>query len=585
MKLGYGFADGVGFSKKRPRIKTEISQEEEKTPLSVFTSRLMGFYLLLVLSILLLFVRLIQLQITEGSRNRQIADGNRIRIKTLPAPRGIITDRHGEVLIRNVPGYRLRIGDQKCESGFCSSEFKPVRREKALQIEAQGGTEAANLEVDILREYIYPKSLAHLLGYTGEISQPELDSGYQLKGYQVGDKIGRSGLEKEYEDLLKGKKGQQLIEVDAKEKKLGVLREIPPQLGQNITLSIDLSLQKKADEALGDEKGAVIVSDPQSGEILALVSHPSFDPNVFTLEPDPIKIEELLTDEGKKPLFNRAVSGLYPPGSTFKIITSAAGLESGKITSDTQIEDTGEIAIGPYRFPNWYFKQYGKTEGALEVTGALGRSNDIFFYKVAEWVGENNLGEWAKKFGLGQKLGIDLGGESEGLVPTPQWKEKTIGDKWYLGDTYHFGIGQGYLLVTPLQVNSWTSVIASGGKLYRPHLVKNTVITQVSADKQNMLKKETLNLIREGMKQACSPGGTGWPLFNFKVGEREIQTGCKTGTAEYGDLKGRTHAWFTVFAPWEDPEIVVTVLVENGGEGSNTAAPLAKKILEEYFQK
>lgn len=570
MKLGYGFGDNIGFSKVKPKVKKESFSEA--SPLTYLNLRLGVFYFPLVILFAILLGRLFYLQVVEGERYRLISKENRVRVKTLPAPRGIIFDRKGEILVRNTPGYRLKIGN----------EFKAISHDEALQIEAKEGTEAANLEVDILREYLYPKTLAHVLGYTSEVNQNELSASGELD-YELGEKIGRTGIEKEYDKILRGKKGREFLEVDAQEKKLDILGEVPPQSGQNLTLTIDLDLQKKAAEALGEVTGAVVVLNPQNGEILALVSHPSFNPNLFTQGGNPEEIENLFADEEKKPLFNRAISGLYPPGSTFKIVTAAAGLESGKINPQTQIEDVGEIVIGPYRFPNWYLTQYGKTEGVLDLVRAIARSNDIFFYKVAEWVGEKELGEWAKKFGLGQRLGIDLEGESEGLIPTPSWKESQIGEKWYLGDTYHIGIGQGYILTTPLQVSAWTSVIANGGSLYKPHLVKNSASAKASADKQGFLKKETVELIREGMRQACSEGGTGWPLFNFKVGDKEIQTACKTGTAEYGDPKGKTHAWFTVFAPIENPELVITVLVEGGGEGSSVAAPIAKKILEEWF--
>ncbi|MCL4382428.1 penicillin-binding transpeptidase domain-containing protein, partial [Patescibacteria group bacterium] len=259
------------------------------------------------------------------------------------------------------------------------------------------------------------------------------------------------------------------------------------------------------------------------------------------------------------------------------------------------VEDTGVITIGPYKYPNWFWLQYGKTDGLLNIVTALKRSNDIYFYKVGEWVGVEKLAQWAGKMGVGKILGIDLPGEAAGVMPTPEWRKKTRGDEWYLGDTYHLAIGQGDLQVTPLQANFWTNVIANGGKLCRPTLLKNQDCKDLG------LKKETIGLIKEGMKEACSTGGTGWPFFEFKVqssefGERKISVACKTGTAEYGDPQNKTHAWFTVFAPLpaeksakaapaDEPELTITVLVEGGGEGSNVAAPIAKKILEEWFNR
>lgn len=515
---------------------------------------------LLILGVLILAARLFFLQIIKGEDYRSLAEGNRVKKEIIHAPRGIIYDRNGYPLVRNIPGFRIKEDNGK---------LKILSREEALAIQVKGGQD---LEIDSLREYLYPEEFAHVLGYLGEGEADEL--------------IGKSGIEEENEEILAGVDGARLIEVDARGWELRVLGEIKARSGQDLKTSLDLSLQKKAFQAMQDvERGAIVVSDPRNGEILALVSKPSFNPNLFTLGESSAsgeKAEKILIDKNY-PLFNRAISGTYPPGSTFKIITAAAGLENGLIDEKTQIEDVGILRIGNFSFPNWYFMQYGKLEGLLDIVGAIKRSNDIFFYKVAEMVGLERLGEMARKFGLGQTLGIDLQGEAAGLFPSEEWKIKNIGDKWYLGDTYHLGIGQGYLLVTPLQMNAWTAVIANGGTVYRPHLVKSSASAKASADKQNFLKPESINLIKEGMREACMSGGTGWPLFNFKVKDREIQTACKTGTAEFGDPKDRTHAWFTVFAPLEDPQIVVTVLVEGGGEGSNVAAPIAKQVLEEWF--
>jgi penicillin-binding protein 2 len=360
------------------------------------------------------------------------------------------------------------------------------------------------------------------------------------------------------------------------------------------------------------ERGALIVSDPKTGEILALVSKPSFDANLFTLGADydsskqsaseSAQTIETLFEDANQPLFNRVIGGTYPPGSTFKIITAAAGLETGEIDGETEFEDIGVIRIGAFSFPNWYFLQYGKTEGFVDIVKGLKRSNDIFFYKAAELVGLERLGQMARHFGLGEPLGINMEGEASGLFPSDEWKRQAIGEQWFLGDTYHLGIGQGYLLTTPLQVNFWTDVIANNGTLCEPTIVKSE---KCKVKSEKFLSEETLRLIKEGMREACADGGTGWPLFKFKIqnarlkvdeknfftpedanpddGWVHIPVACKTGTAEFGDPKDRTHAWFTAYAPMNDPELVVTVLVEAGGEGSNVAAPIAKKVFEEWF--
>lgn len=538
MKLGQGFPEMITFERKARHFLPKENPLEEAPP----SFRVLLFVLFLIAGFFLLGGRCFDLIIVKGGYYRQLSEGQRVREVKIPAPRGIIYDRNGVALVRNVP----------------------------------------SKNASLAREYIYKEAAAHLLGYLGEAAIDE------VKGeIKMGDWLGKTGVEEAYDDILRGTPGKELIETDVQGQPLRTLGQIPPRPGENLRLSLNLSLQKIAASELKDKKGAVVVSNPETGEILVLYSSPSFDPNIFSEQnASSLEIEKLLSNP-EHPLFNRAIAGVYPPGSTFKIIVAAAGLEEGKITKETEIEDTGVIYLGPYKFPNWYFQGYGKTEGFLNIVGAIKRSNDIFFYKTGEMLGWEKIGEWAKKFGLGRTLGIDISGEGQGLIPDDSWKRKNTGEGWYLGDTYHLGIGQGYLLTTPLQVNFWTNVVANGGRLCRPQVLKSQIsrlaVGQANIKNQNCrdlgLKKETLSLIKEGMREACSAGGTGWPFFDFK-----IPVACKTGTAEFGDPAGRTHAWFTVFSPVESPEISVTVLVEEGGEGSNVAAPIAKKILEEWFR-
>ncbi|MBM3208834.1 penicillin-binding protein 2 [Candidatus Shapirobacteria bacterium] len=545
---------------------------------------LIFFKLALVFSFLILVFRLFQLQVISGKRNRELAEGNRTKIEILPALRGVIYDRQKRVLARNVPVYKkCRINNEQCTI---------IGREEALRLEAEG--KAGEVVTEIGREYPYGEILAHVIGYLGEANEKEILNGKcKLK---PSDLVGRTGVEAQYDCLLRGKDGGKIVEVDAngnKVKEIGEMQAVP---GQDLTLTLDASLQKAAYEALGDQKGAVVVTNPRTGEILALVSSPSFNPAIFEscqavrLPSCQAELEKILADQNQ-PLFNRAISGTYPPGSTFKIITAVAGLEEGKIDRNFKYDDPGVIVIGPYRFANWYYLSRGAKEGLISVVTAMQRSTDTFFYKVGEMVGLPSLAGWSKKFGLGQTLGIDLPAESEGFVPDEAWKKRAKGESWFLGNTYHLAIGQGDLLVTPLQVNSWTAAIANGGKLCQPHLSDLGDLSNLCQDLG--LKRETVELVREGLRRACEPAsegrkaGTGWPFFDFKV-----PVGCKTGTAEFGDPQNRTHAWFTIFAPSYasdseasegKPEIVVTVLVEGGGEGSNVAAPIAKKILEEWF--
>lgn len=512
--------------------------------------RALLFATILLMSSFILLWRLFRLTIIDGFRFRSLADGNRTRELVSHAPRGLIVDRTGVPLVKNEETTR------------------------------QNGPYA---EIDYNRVYPFGEALAHVIGYTGELTQAELaDEYYSLRRYLSGDRIGRMGAEAYFEEKLHGRDGRELVEVDASGNAVRTLGIVEATQGETVELSLDVSLAQVVARAFPvGEKGAVVVSKPTTGEILAIYSSPSFNPNGFTLGQTNERYLALKTNPDE-PMFFRAIGGAYPPGSTFKLVTAVAALEEGAVTPDTEIEDVGVITIGPFSYPNWNFVQYGKTEGLVDIVRAIQRSNDIYFYKAGEAVGIERLNRWARKVGVGTPLGIEIAGEAAGLMPNPAWKKERFTSPadlearnhlWFLGDTYHVAIGQGYLLTTPLQVNAWTNSIANGGKLCRPTIKKGV------RDCHDLgVHEETVSLITEGMKKACEPGGTGWPLFNFQV-----PVACKTGTAEFGDPEGKTHAWFTVFGPVTEPEISVTVLVERAGEGSNVAAPIAKKILEEWF--
>lgn len=554
--------------------------------------------LVLLVATLLLLGKLVTLQIFQGSYYKQLSDSNRIRTYVIPAPRGVIFDRNGKPLVYNTPGFRQILKDNKVVI---------LPKDEALAKIAQG---ERNIGVASLRQYPYKDAMAHVLGYIGQISAEELKS-TQYAGYHANEWLGKSGIERTYEYLLRGTDGKQLIEVDATGKILRSLGQTDPFAGQDITLTIDMPLQQAAyDATSGIEKGAVIASTPD-GQILSMVSRPSFDPNLFTLD-DSYEasstsayedVSAILTDGDGQPLLNRAIGGVYPPGSTFKLITAAAGLDTHIIDDTYSVVDTGVLKIGEFSFANWFYTSYGRTEpGAVNVVKAISRSNDIFFYKLAEKITVDKLAVVAKKFKLGTTLGIDLDNEAEGLVPTKEWKEKTIKEKWYLGDTYHFGIGQGYLLTTPLQVNAWTQAIAHGGTLVRPHFLQ-TENTQTLAS--NLISEKTIHVIRQGMVDSCATGGVAWPFFDFKVKNaklkvdgknifsagnasgsadmKRIVVACKTGTSQHGGEDTLPHSWITLFAPAYNPTIVLTVLAESSGEGSNIAGPIARKVLEAYF--
>jgi penicillin-binding protein 2 len=474
-----------------------------------------------------------------------------------------------------------------------------------------------DVEVDSLRQYPFSDAMSHVIGYIGQINEAQLKEP-EYVNYELNDLIGKEGIEKEYEHTLKGVDGKQLLEVNAMGKIVRTLGQTDPIPGQDIHVTLDSKLQKVAYDAMSDvKKGALIASTPD-GQILALLSKPSFDPNLFTLDKtyhiasDSAyqKVSDILLDGVGQPLLNRTISGTYPPGSTFKIVAAVAGLETKVIDEKFVIQDTGVLTIGTFSFANWYYTEYGRTEkGDVDVKRAIARSNDIFFYKLADMVKVDRLSSIGEKFGIGQKLGIDLEGEASGILPTKDWKQKHIGEQWYTGDTFHYGIGQGYLLTTPLQVNSWSEVIANGGTLYRPHVIKNTKPTVLQS---GIITSKTRTLVKDGMIAACATGGTAYPFFDFTVKNeslvidnknffavtqasgsaqikpldpslRRISVACKTGTAQQGGESDLPHAWITLFAPAEHPEIVLTVLNESSGEGSEHAAPAAKKVLEAYF--
>jgi penicillin-binding protein 2 len=549
---------------------------------------------LLGLGLFLFVARLFFLQVAQGNYYRTLSDTNRIKTVIIHAPRGTVFDRNDKPLVYNVPGFR-EIKD---------GETRVLGREEAISLLAKG---SKNLSIDSLREYPHKEAFTHVLGYLGQISEEELkDPLYE--SYRSGDLIGKMGLEQKYEKFLKGIDGRQLIETDSMGKDIRKLGQTDPIPGRDLKTTLDLGVQKKAYEAMKNIKRGAVVATTPTGEVLALVSKPSFDPNLFTLGKDYKvatstgyqNISEVLSDSENKPFLNRTISGLYPPGSTFKIVTAASGLENGLIDTRYSVNDTGVIRIGEFSFANWYFTNYGRTEGQVNVVKGLKRSNDIFFYKLAERVGLSRLSDMARKFQTGATLGIDLDGETSGLVPTDQWKRDNIGEPWFLGDTYHYGIGQGYLLATPLEVNSWAMAIASGGKIYRPYLLKNLEPKALTDD---FLSEKSINPIRQGMIESCQPTGVAWPLFEFKVKNknlkvdgknilrvasgsadmRRVTVACKTGTAQHGGEDTLPHSWITLFAPAHNPTIVLTVLAEESGEGSNVAAPVAKEILTEWF--
>lgn len=520
-------------------------------------ANILKLFLILVFGAFL--TRTVDLMVVRGAYFRRLADENRVRRIKLPAARGRIFDRNGELLADN-------------DVRYFDEDGKKLDREEALRKQAAEQV----VEKQWLRDYPLAERTAHLIGYLGEANEKEVDS----EQYELGDWVGRSGVEEYYDGHLSGTSGGKWIEVGAQNKILRELGRKEPVSGDDLTLTIDKKWQESAYTALSKKgKGAVVILDPENGQVLSLVSYPSYDPNEFTKNQDSQKIGQWLNGDDLV-MMNRAISGAYPPGSVFKMIPAVAGLEEGVIDADKEVEDTGVLRVGEWEYKNWYWTDYGRTEGMVNLVKAIQRSNDIYFYKAGEWIGINNLVKWMNKFNLGQKTRIDFPGEVSGFVPTPDWKLEVKGERWYLGNTYHLAIGQGDLTVTPLQVALETAAVVNGGKICTPHVAKES---NVKCQRLNV-KSNHLDLVKQGMVKACAQGGTAFPFFDFHAegSPRQGRVGCKTGTAEISANSDQTHAWFTLFYPADQPEIVMTVLLEKGGSGSYDAAPVAREIIERY---
>jgi len=489
----------------------------------------------LVLSFGILWVTVIKLNIIKGRYYRDLALNNRVTKIIMPASRGIIVDRKGRKIAENI-----------------------------------------DFNGEIKRFYVYGSSMSNITGYLGKVNEDELKKGKCSQSLRNQSVVGRAGIESSLDCELMGVDGYKLVEVDAYGKSNRDLGQLDPVTGKEIALSIDAYWQDKIYKMLEGKKAVVIMSEPKTGKIITLVSSPSYDANNFNYSYDKETIKTYLEDTVNLPMMNRAMGAKYHPGSVFKPVEALGALEEGVITKETLIEDTGVIKIGDYSFNNWLWTKRGGTDGMVNIVKALKRSNDIFFYKLGEAMGVDRIKNWALRFGFGEITGIELPGEVAGLVPDDEWKRENLGERWYLGDTYHLSIGQGDLTVTPLQINQMTNIVASKGQKCQMSLLKDKPVkcTEIKA------KEENWAAVIEGMRGACDSGGTAWPLFNFKT-----DIACKTGTAELGDGTNDTHAWLTAFAPADNPQISITVLLERGGEGSDVAAPIVGDILKEWFEE
>jgi penicillin-binding protein 2 len=448
------------------------------------------------------------------------------------------------------------------------------------------------VQVGPRRTYPFGQMAAHLLGYVGEVSQQEMET---RRGYHMGDLIGKAGAERYWEDYLRGIDGGQQVEVDAVGRKLRVLNEVDETPGNSLVLTVDRDLQATAEEAMQGHDGSIVALDARTGEVLAMVSRPAFDPNVFARG---IRMPEwkALVDDRKHPLNSKSVQGTYPPGSTFKVVMAAAALEEGVITPFTTIHCGGGLFFGNRVFHCWRPQGHG----AVNVHEALVRSCDVFFYQVGQRLGVDSIAEYAHRFGLGAPTGITLEHESGGIIPSSEWKRQRFGEPWYPGETLSVAIGQGYVTTTPLQMASVIATVANGGVVYRPKFVKRIEATDGTTMLEESpevvrdvgFKKSTLLQIREALSDVVnSKSGTG---SNARL--PGIEVGGKTGTAQASRAGGekatqkgwarekRDHAWFIAFAPVQNPEIAIAVLAEHAGEhGGTAAAPIARKVLARYF--
>jgi penicillin-binding protein 2 len=499
-----------------------------------------------------------EIQIIKGKYYRDLSEENRIRHIPIPAPRGKILSSNGEALADNIK-IKKRIIFEPNQGYKISDDLTNATLEEIV--------------TDYKRTYPLGKDAAHVVGYLGQISDSEINKinpSCPEKGPALsGTLIGKTGLEEQYECQLSGIPGEELIEVDTYGKKIRSIGRREPIAGRDLNTTIDYNLQLETARNMEDKKGAAIITNIK-GEVLAFYSGPSFDPQ---------NIADSLTNKDL-PLFNRVTTGTFHPGSVFKPVVVISALEENAIDKNFIYDDPGVITINNFSYSNWFWSENGRREGTINLTRAIARSTDTFFYKIGEMVGPNAIAKWSQKFGLDKKTGIDLPGEKAGLIPTPDWKKKTTKESWFLGNTYHMSIGQGDVSVTPIEINTYITAIANNGILCQPHLLPES-----GNYKCNNLgvKQENLDLVLEGMKGACSSGGTGYTFFDFADKHGGTQIACKTGTAEVG-TDGVPHAWFTLIAPLDNPQIVTTILVERGGQGSQVAGPIARKIMDFYFQ-
>jgi len=583
--------------------------------------------LFVLMAFAILIIRLWFLQIVNGPAYRAKSEHNRIRLQDIPPFRGMILDRNGEVLVDNRPSYDLYVIPEevqersqllsrlsslaelnqeatarlldKAARGY---PFKPVCLKRDMSRDELASIESHRFDLPGVmihvrpqRHYFYKGFASHVLGYLGEISENQLLSGRFPKN-RTGDLIGKRGVELKWQTQLNGIRGGEQVEVDAVGRKIAVVSRKDPISGANICLTIDKRLQFLAEKSLQEKHGAVVAINPSNGEILALASSPSYDPNLFIKGLDEKTWQDMASSKDF-PLQNRAITGQYPPGSVFKIVVALAALEEGVVTPEEEIFCNGKYSLGNATYRCW--KKQG--HGRVNLHRALVESCDVYFYTLGRRLGVDKIAQYARRMGLGKETGLDLDHEKSGLIPTTQWKLKRWGIPWQRGETVITAIGQSFVLATPLQMANLISSVFNGGRVYRPQVTKWVrkpngdslfEFAAISAGEIG-IKPEHLELVKKALVGVVNQAhGTG-----SKARLKDISVAGKTGTAQVVALRKegtskreedipvelRDHAWFVAIAPASAPEIAVAVLIEHGGHGGSAAAPIAREIMEAYF--
>lgn len=593
----------------------------------VYRQKFNQIFVIVCIALAILILRMWHLQVIKGEEMTQRSETNSIRICKIRPLRGLITDRHGNVLVDNQPSFDivfipdrnrdLKVVAEKLKSLYQeqslplaedfghiyeNKSFAPVRLDKNVDVKKLALIETRSLDlpgvsIDVVptRQYLHGEMMAHLIGYVGEISSAELEKHAQ-KDYEAGDIIGKYGIERFFDAYLKGQSGAEEVEVNAHGKKIRSLRKIEPTQGYSLHLTIDAALQQTAWDAFEGRPGAAVAMDTRTGEILALVSSPSFDPNLFN---GGISHQEWrkISSNPFHPMEDRAISGQYPPGSTYKLVVAAAALEEGIITPETAVYCDGTFHLGNRMFRCWQKRGHGR----VNLHRAIVESCDVYFYNLGKQLGVDKIAYYAKAFGFGNPTGLPLAREKGGIVPTRAWKLARTKQSWQAGETISISIGQGFNLVTPMQLASFYAALSNGGFLYRPRLVTRIenpdgqVVWKSAPERKNRIpiSPKNLKILNYALWGVVNEnGGTGYAL---RRAEKDV---CgKTGTSQVVGLPMderarrakilsgayRDHALFVCFAPYNSPEIVVSVILENAGHGGSAAAPIARKIIDAYF--